>query len=574
MDICRVRQWVVWRYDRKEKVPYSPRTGRRASVVDSSSTWGTFEDAQLVRDGYDGIGFVFTEDDPYCGVDLDDCVHDGLIEPWALEILESLDSCWEISPSGRGIHVYVIANKPGPRSKSGGVEMYESRHYFTVSDIQHSTIQGRQREIDELYRRLFPERPVADDGKPGEGFQGDDDALLKKMRNAGQWRAFRRLYDDGNAEFYLFLSEADMHLCGILAFWIGPDENRIEEWFRSSALAEYHLDRKVDPDQYLELTIQKAIDGCDYFYDPEWNSASPTVRDALMDRRRFVLDYAWASRSGPSDRDVYRALLRAAHKYGVEHSDGIKVAVSTRDLTLESGIGSRETVKRATNRLVEKHSLVRVLDSGGNRRATTYLLCEPDPNLVHNLNCVSYGLTSGQTLSLTSRIRNAGRTFGTLGKRNGQIIDLVHASRDPLSLDTLAQHLGVRKNHLKSRNIKMLLAEGFITGDDQGYDTPHDIQERLETFLEESGSNLAESLVKERIDRDREAWKRYQNKETDMREGDFHKEECSREDCEIMRDSHAAIEEFHAQLEGECTRSLTCNCLDCFLDNLAVGYVT
>jgi primase-polymerase (primpol)-like protein len=108
MDICTVRQWVVWRYDRQEKVPYSPRTGRRASVTDSS-TWGTVEDAQLVRDGYDGIGFVFTEDDPYCGVDLDDCVHDGLIEPWALEIVESLDSCWEISPSGRGIHVHIIA---------------------------------------------------------------------------------------------------------------------------------------------------------------------------------------------------------------------------------------------------------------------------------------------------------------------------------------------------------------------------------------------------------------------------------------------------------------------------------
>jgi hypothetical protein len=111
-------------------------------------------------------------------------------------------------------------------------------------------------------------------------------------------------------------------------------------------------------------------------------------------------------------------------------------------------------------------------------------------------------------------------------------------------------------------------------GNEQGYATPNDIEERLHNFLEESGSNLAESLVKERIDRDREAWKRYQNMETDVRDGDFHKEECTCEDCEIMRDSHAAIEEFHAQLEGECTGSLTCNCLDCFLDNLAVDYVT
>ena len=51
----------------------------------------------------------------------------------------------------------------------------------------------------------------------------------------------------------------------------------------------------------------------------------------------------------------------------------------------------------------------------------------------------------------------------------------------------------------------MLVAEGFIVGDEDGYDTPHDIEYRLEIFLSESGSLAAEKLVKERIDRERKA---------------------------------------------------------------------
>jgi primase-polymerase (primpol)-like protein len=41
------------------------------------------------KNDYDGIGFVFTAHDPFCGVDLDSCVdpETGEIEPWATEIL-------------------------------------------------------------------------------------------------------------------------------------------------------------------------------------------------------------------------------------------------------------------------------------------------------------------------------------------------------------------------------------------------------------------------------------------------------------------------------------------------------
>ena len=71
-------QWVNWRLEERDgkrtKVPYTPRTGRKASTTDLT-TWGMFGEvfAALRSERYDGIGFVFSSGDPYCGVDLDGC---------------------------------------------------------------------------------------------------------------------------------------------------------------------------------------------------------------------------------------------------------------------------------------------------------------------------------------------------------------------------------------------------------------------------------------------------------------------------------------------------------------------
>src|SRR3712207_1077231 len=88
----RVRpQWVVWKAvgDKADKVPYSPRTGRRASSTDLL-TWSTFEEALYAYENgeYAGLGFVFSSGDPYTGIDLDNCVdEDGKIALWTLEIV-------------------------------------------------------------------------------------------------------------------------------------------------------------------------------------------------------------------------------------------------------------------------------------------------------------------------------------------------------------------------------------------------------------------------------------------------------------------------------------------------------
>ena len=81
------KQWVCWRLEHGRKVPYNTRTGRRAQS-DNPATWSTFEQACAAygncTHGYAGVGYVFAEDDPFAGVDLDDCIDaDGELAAWA-----------------------------------------------------------------------------------------------------------------------------------------------------------------------------------------------------------------------------------------------------------------------------------------------------------------------------------------------------------------------------------------------------------------------------------------------------------------------------------------------------------
>jgi putative DNA primase/helicase len=128
-------QWVVWKAvgDKPDKIPYSARTGRRASSTDLL-TWATFQDAlEAYENGrYAGVGFVFSSADPYTGIDLDNCVdEDGEIALWALEIVRYFDSYTELSATGSGLHIIVRGEVPNRRK--GEVEVYSSKRFFTVT---------------------------------------------------------------------------------------------------------------------------------------------------------------------------------------------------------------------------------------------------------------------------------------------------------------------------------------------------------------------------------------------------------------------------------------------------------
>src|SRR5438270_9388550 len=123
-------QFVVWKYTVEQKKlkkrPFNPRTNLPAKTNDPS-TWTDVHAAlkALATGRYNGIGFVFSERDPFTGIDLDACVgKDGSIKTWAQEIITSLSSYTEYSPSKLGVHILTQATLPGAGRKIGQVEMY------------------------------------------------------------------------------------------------------------------------------------------------------------------------------------------------------------------------------------------------------------------------------------------------------------------------------------------------------------------------------------------------------------------------------------------------------------------
>lgn len=132
------RQWVCWKYVKRNaqkptKVPLNPASGLLANVTDPA-TWGTFNDAKaaFVAGHCDGIGFVFSNSDPYVGIDLDDPGDDAEAFARHAHIIEAFDSYTEVSPSGRGYHIIIKADIPRGRRR-GTIEMYGEGRFFTMT---------------------------------------------------------------------------------------------------------------------------------------------------------------------------------------------------------------------------------------------------------------------------------------------------------------------------------------------------------------------------------------------------------------------------------------------------------
>jgi len=160
--------FVVWRYrvvdGAFKKPPFNPKSFYPAQV-DNPNTWGTLRQAlaALSTGNFHGIGFVFSEDDPFTGIDLDDCVaKDGYIYSWARKIIDSLHSYTEYSP-GKGVHLLLKASLKEAGRKIGDIEMYAQRHYMTLT-TRHvegtpTTINERQELLNALYHTLVPPPP-------------------------------------------------------------------------------------------------------------------------------------------------------------------------------------------------------------------------------------------------------------------------------------------------------------------------------------------------------------------------------------------------------------------------------
>ena len=159
-ELTQRKQWVLWKNVNRNghctKVPYQiDGTPAKSNAPD---TWATFADALSVlrRGGYEGIGFVFHENDGIVGIDLDGCRNPdtGQIENWAKDIISRVNSYTEVSPSGSGVKIFACGtspfrsgkNKNLPQFKShgekeAGIEIYDKGRFFAVTGHEVNSIE-------------------------------------------------------------------------------------------------------------------------------------------------------------------------------------------------------------------------------------------------------------------------------------------------------------------------------------------------------------------------------------------------------------------------------------------------
>jgi len=281
-------QWVCWKYitrgGKQTKCPVNPRDGGRASSTDPA-TWTTFDDAVAAcraSDRYAGVGFVFAADDPFTGIDLDGCIgENGEIVGTAREIIDSLSSYTEVSPSGCGVKVFILGRKPeGASCKSKAIEgfketeVYDKERFFTLTGRRlagaPSTIEERQVELESLCARLWPKkrsRQTPAHAAPA-GYDGGDEALIEQAGAAKNGDRFKRLWSGDISMHGDDHSAADQALCNLLAFWTGRDADRMDRLFRRSGLFRDKWDERRGDRTYGQMTIECAIADCTEVFSP------------------------------------------------------------------------------------------------------------------------------------------------------------------------------------------------------------------------------------------------------------------------------------------------------------------
>jgi putative DNA primase/helicase len=240
---------------------------------------------------------VFSDDDPFCGIDLDKCrdLETGKINADAQKIIDDFASYTEISPSGKGVHIILNGKKPGPKCRKENIEIYDTKRYFTFTGNvlnEHRTIELRQEQLDKLYDSLFAkeEKPSAPKAfaNSGQAILSDDQVLMK-AKNAQNSAKFSALWS-GDISGYKSASEADCALCCELAWWT-RDNDQIDRLFRQSGLYREKWDRQDEKgkEDYKERTINAALEYVTESYDPNYHSeqAQPVHHDTIPDK---VLD--------------------------------------------------------------------------------------------------------------------------------------------------------------------------------------------------------------------------------------------------------------------------------------------
>lgn len=187
--------WICWKGEERNgkivKIPIAPwSTGHDGPAsVTNADNYTTFDEVlKTARKKQYGIGFVFTDKNPFVGIDFDHCIEGENISNEVTDWISRFDSYTEMSPSKKGVHVLIKGTLPKAiRNEKHGVEAYSNGRFFTITgDVSKKTpmeIKESQSSLNELIERYGGEtewdiKPVFEKApREGEKEHSDDWAV-------------------------------------------------------------------------------------------------------------------------------------------------------------------------------------------------------------------------------------------------------------------------------------------------------------------------------------------------------------------------------------------------------------
>lgn len=359
------RQFIVYvaqpsrtRPGKTDKFPCDFRTGRVVSAHDpafwTDASTAIAAAAHFAQWGAYGVGFVFTEADPFWFLDLDECLIGDDWSPLAKALCGAFTgAAIEVSQSGRGLHIFGTGRPPlhGCKNEAHGLEFYHAGRFVALTGNSATGNAGADFShlLPSLVAQYFPpdaaqsiEQGWTEEPVPEWRGPVDDEELLRRALRSqstaaafggrasfadlwtGNVEALARCYPDPVRPYDY--SSADAALAQHLAFWTGKDCERIRRLMERSALARDKWSRE----DYLPRTILGAVGRqFDVLTDktleappaPAPDSKAPSATDQEPPRPTMVQGSTFAGNEEQLQlfagcvyiRDVHRVLVPGGH---------------------------------------------------------------------------------------------------------------------------------------------------------------------------------------------------------------------------------------------------------------------
>lgn len=269
----------------ENKVPIT--THGYNSKPNDKKTWDTFDNCvnyYKKNTHVKGIGFMFSMDDNYVPIDIDNI---NINTEEKQKFINNFNSYTELSQSKTGYHIIVKVSdkkkfeewaknnkligygtpiKNTLSSKHGDYEIYiEKRYFWLTGNVVENKTEIKEISFDEL-KAIF-EFIEGKRNKKNAALPMDDNKIIELASKATNGNKFLSLYNevgqDGN-------SEGDLSLASILAFYT-QDKAQIKNIMLNSPR---YRDKFEKHPTYLDSTINKALNSVTNTYNPNFRDST------------------------------------------------------------------------------------------------------------------------------------------------------------------------------------------------------------------------------------------------------------------------------------------------------------